>query len=159
MGGFFRGVMLGVMGLLIAIQAIRPARTNPPVDEARTLGAAVAVPPAVDTIIARSCDDCHSDRTRWPWYSNVAPASWFVANHVEEGRRHMNFSEWLRPGIADPMQYTRQKFYSVCERVQDRDMPLFSYVLLHPRARLSPADVQALCAWADDLNSQDLHPR
>jgi hypothetical protein len=149
MGGFLRGVILGILGLTIAIQLIRPSRTNPPVDETRILAAALTVPPRQANILVRACADCHSDRTIWPWYSNVAPVSWFVINHVNEGRRHMNLSEWLRPGIDDPVQYTHQKLRAACTRVQTRSMPLPSYLLVHPSARLSTDDIKAFCDWAN----------
>ena len=110
-----------------SIQFIRPARTNPPVDPSRTLEAAVTVPPQEAKILSRSCADCHSNQTVWPWYSNIAPVSWFVIDHVNQGRRHMDFSAWLRPGIDDPAQYTRQKLRSACNRVKTGNMPLFSY--------------------------------
>ncbi len=148
---FIRGIFFGALALGLVIQVIRPARTNPPVDQTRTLEAVASVPPAVSAIIDRACADCHSDRTRWPWYSNVAPVSWFIINHVNEGRRHMNFSEWLRPGVTDPLLFTRQKFHSACERVQVHNMPLTSYLLLHRSARLSANDIRTFCDWADRL--------
>ena len=155
MGAFSRGVLLGMAGLALVIQFIRPARTNPPIDPSRTLEAAVTVPPQEAKILSRACADCHSNQTLWPWYSNVAPVSWFVIDHVNQGRRHMNFSAWLRPGIDDPAQYTRQKFRSACNRVKTGNMPLLSYLLLHPSARLSPADVDAICGWADGLQQSN----
>ena len=147
MSSFGRGVILGFIGLVLVIQAYRPAHVNPPVDATRTLEAAVQVPPAVDKILARSCNDCHSDQTRWPWYSNVAPVSWVINQHVTNGRRHLNFSEWLRDDVDDPAEYSRQKLVSACRELKLGRMPLFSYELLHPDARLSPGDIEAFCAW------------
>jgi hypothetical protein len=155
MGAFSRGVLLGMAGLALVIQFIRPARTNPPIDPSRTLESAVTVPPQEAKILSRACADCHSNQTIWPWYSNIAPASWLVIDHVNQGRRHMNFSAWLRPGIDDPAQYTRQKFRSACNRVKTGNMPLLSYLLLHPSARLSPVDVDAICGWADGLQQSN----
>lgn len=151
MGGFVRGALWGFAALLVVAQFIRPARTNPVSAPGHALEDVVAVPPAVEAVLTRSCGDCHSDRTRWPWYSQVAPVSWFVINHVQEGRRHMNLSEWVPPGVNDPVQYTREKFHSACRQVQTRDMPLASYLLIHRDARLSPADVSAICSWADNV--------
>src|ERR1044071_9091520 len=79
-----------------ALQFVRPARTNPPVDESRTIAAHLSVTPEVAAILDRSCNDCHSNVTRWPWYSNVAPVSWFVVDHVNVGRSEMNFSDWAQ---------------------------------------------------------------
>jgi hypothetical protein len=147
LAGFWRGALLGFVGLLLGIQAIRPIRTNPPVNPSHTLEATVPVPSHVQTILQRSCFDCHSDQTRWPWYSNVAPVSWFVIDHVDSGRRHANFSEWLRRDTKDPTQYTRERFEAICKQVQTHDMPLWSYLLIHRDAWLSPADIDAICRW------------
>ena len=147
MQGFWRGALLGFFGLVIGIQLIRPARTNPSVNQSHTLEAVVFVPPQVDSILQRACNDCHSDLTRWPWYSNVAPISWFVIDHVDEGRRHVNFSDWLRPNAKSPAEFTRERFQAMCKQVQTYDMPLTSYLLLHRAATLSQADIDTICQW------------
>jgi len=148
MQNFVRGVLIGFAALLVAIQFIRPPRTNPPVVSRYTLESAVIVPGAVEQVLARACADCHSDQTRWPWYSHVAPISWVVIDHVNSGRRHLNFSEWLRPSVKDPAQYTAEKFHAACRQMQTGDMPLFSYRLVHRDSRLSQHDIQTVCEWA-----------
>jgi hypothetical protein len=144
---FFRGALLGFVGLLIGIQLIRPARTNPVVVASHTLEAIVPVPEQVESILQRACNDCHSDLTRWPWYSNVAPVSWFVIDHVDSGRRHANFSDWARRDSKNPAEYTRERFQAICKEVQSHNMPLTSYLLVHREARLSPGDIEAICQW------------
>ena len=101
-----RIIVLIVLAVFIGLQFFRPARTNPPENADLTLFAEVSVPPDVARILQRSCLDCHSDRTRWPWYSNVAPVSWFVAGHVDHGRGEMNFSRW-----AELTDYRAQKLF------------------------------------------------
>ncbi len=128
----------------IVLQFIRPARTNPPVDESRTLQAHARVPAAVASILDRSCNDCHSHQTRWPWYSNIAPVSWFVVSHVNEGRREMNFSDWAQYS-EDDRPFMLKK---ICGEVQSGAMPLKSYLRLHHEAELSGEDVKTLCDWA-----------
>ena len=150
MSSFGRGVILGFIALVVVIQAYRPAHVNPPLDATRTLEAAVRVPAPVEQILARSCNDCHSDQTRWPWYSNVAPISWVISSHVINGRRHLNFSEWLRDDVDDPAEYTRQKLVSACRELKLGRMPLFSYEILHPEARLSAGEIQAFCDWSNE---------
>jgi hypothetical protein len=145
--GFVRGAVFGFFGLIAGIQLIRPARSNPPVDPSHTLEAVVFVPPQVESILRRACNDCHSDLTSWPWYSNVAPVSWFVIDHVDEGRRHVNFSEWLRRDTKNPAEYTRERFQAICKQVQIGDMPLTSYLLLHRAATLSQGDIETICQW------------
>src|SRR5437773_11124922 len=79
--------------LIVGIQFVRPARTNPAVDESQTIFARTQITPEVSAILNRSCNDCHSNKTVWPWYTNVAPISWFIANHVSEDRHSLNLSE------------------------------------------------------------------
>jgi hypothetical protein len=139
--------VLGFFALVIGIQLIRPARTNPVVVPSQTLETVAPVPTQVESILQRACYDCHSDLTTWPWYSNVAPVSWFVIDHVDGGRRHVNFSEWLRRDTKDPAQYTRERFQAICKQVQTRNMPLTSYLLVHRAARLSQDDIEMICQW------------
>ncbi len=129
----------------IGLQFVRPARTNPSVDQTQTIHAHLQVTPQVASILDRSCQDCHSNTTRWPWYSNVAPVSWFVIDHVNHGRSHMNFSEW---GSLDTRK-TVKTLEEICEEVKDEAMPLPSYTNIHWSAKLSPEDVKTLCDWAN----------
>src|SRR5919106_2509263 len=110
-----RWLLLIVMVLFVSAQFIRPAKTNPAIDQSLALESHLQVDPTVAAILDRSCADCHSNKTSWPWYSNVAPVSWFVIDHVNHGRSHLNFSEW---GSLDSRQAAK-KLEEVCEEVQD----------------------------------------
>ena len=134
---------LVVVIVLIGLQFVRPARTNPAVDQSQTIHARLQVNPQVAAIMDRACQDCHSNNTRWPWYSNVAPVSWFVIDHVNHARSHLNFSEW---GSLDNRQAVK-KLEEICEEVEDGVMPLESYTYIHWSAKLSPEDKKALCEW------------
>jgi hypothetical protein len=134
---------LVVLVVFIGLQFVRPARTNPAVDPSQTIHARLQVPPQVATILDRSCQDCHSNTTRWPWYSNVAPVSWFVIDHVNHGRTHLNLSEW---GTLDKGQSVK-KLEEMCEEVQDGVMPLESYTRIHWSAKLAREDTKTLCDW------------
>jgi len=140
-----RIVILAWLGVLLAIQLIRPARTNPSTDPSRTLTTAMAVPPPAQAVLERSCRDCHSNDTRWPWYSNVAPMSWMVIDHVNSGRRHFNYSDWA--GHAPDK--SRKILHDICEETRGGSMPIGSYTLLHRDARLSESDVATLCTWTE----------
>lgn len=136
-------VLLVLGGLFVVIQFFRPDRDNPPEDPTRTLQATLSPPAAVEAILDRACADCHSNRTRWPWYTNIAPVSWFVADHVHEGRRELSFSRW-----ADyKVDRQARKLAGMCREARSGDMPLGSYVIIHRDAKLSKADVQTLCEW------------
>ncbi len=132
-----KAVLFGLGGILVvflAIQLIPVPRTNPPEaiqlkwDSAQT-----------QNLAARACMDCHSNETKWPWYSRVAPVSWLVAFDVYRGRRHLNFSELG----ANSVQASR-----VANRVDrivlEGEMPPFQYLILHPDAKLTDAEKQAL---------------
>lgn len=131
--------------LFVGLQFVRPARTNPPVDPSQTLKARVQMPAHVAAIIDRSCQDCHSNSTRWPWYSNVAPFSWLLVDHVNEGRDNLNLSEW---GRLDNRR-AGDKLEEICEEVEIGAMPMASYTWIHRSAKLSQEDVKTLCEWAN----------
>lgn len=131
---------------LVGIQFVRPARTNPPVDQSQTVEAFTQMTPEVTSILDRSCRDCHSNQTVWPWYSNVAPVSWWVIDHANHGRSHLNLSEW---GKLDADRRDR-KLRQICDEVQDGNMPLASYLPMHPKAKLSEQDKKTLCDWTDN---------
>lgn len=139
-----KALVVVVVCLFAAAQFKRPARTNPPIDHAQAIEAHTQMKPEVASILARSCNDCHSNRTAWPWYTNVAPVSWFVTEHVDEGRRRLNFSDW---GRYDQRKRNK-RLQEICEEVESGAMPLSSYTPLHRYARLSPEDKKALCDWA-----------
>lgn len=140
-----RWVLLSFLVLSIAAQAARPDRTNPP----STPGASLMqkTPPEVTAILNRACRDCHSNDTRWPWYTNVAPMSWLVVNHVTHGREHFNYSQWT--SIDEDEQ--DKLLGGMCSLAERGRMPLPSYLLIHRDAALSPADVKTLCDWTEKM--------
>lgn len=137
-------VLIGLGVLFIVIQVIRPAKTNPEVDESRTIQAHSQISPPVAAILERACYDCHSSKTTWPWYSQIAPVSWYVIHDVNEGRKEINFSDWAR---FDAKRAAR-KLQEICEQVEQGKMPIKNYVLMHSNAKLTDADRQAICDWA-----------
>jgi Haem-binding domain len=139
---FFKYLAILFVVALVGAQVVRLEPTNPPVDESRTLGRMVHIPPAADAALERACRDCHSNRTEWPWYSNVAPVSWFVIDHVNHGRSHLNFSDWA----SYQPDRRRELLEGICKETRSGAMPLPSYTWIHWSARLSTSDVEALCA-------------
>lgn len=136
-------ILIVAVVLFVAIQFVRPARTNPAVDESQTIFARTQMTPQVSAILNRSCNDCHSNKTVWPWYTNIAPLSWWLSNHVDAGRHDLNYSEWGRLAIDRQDRKLRQ----MCDEVEDGQMPLSSYLPMHPHARLSDQDKKTLCDW------------
>jgi heme-binding protein len=136
-------IVVGLLGLVVVAQFIRPDHTNPPVNAAHSL--LTKAPADVRGILDRSCRDCHSNETRWPLYSQVAPMSWLVAGHVRDGRERFNYSEWTRYDSDEQDKLLG----GVCSLAKRGRMPLGSYLLIHRAARLSSVDVTALCAWSE----------
>ena len=133
-----------VIGLsIIGLQFTGPARRNPPFDESKTLEATTAVPLEVAATFARSCNDCHSNKTNWRWYTYVAPVSWLTVGHVNEGRSELNFSVWGTYGAR--MKQTR--LHAICDLSEKGTMPLGSYAFVHPAVKLSPDQVTSICDW------------
>jgi acyl-CoA reductase-like NAD-dependent aldehyde dehydrogenase len=138
----FRAFAVTAAVLVIAIQFVRPARTNPAVDPTRALTAMHPVPSHAAGVLDRACRDCHSNDTRWPWYSNVAPVSWFVIDHVNHARSHFNYSDWAGYSLEDRARLLKNS----CDLAREREMPLQSYLWMHGAARLSTADIDAVCS-------------
>lgn len=132
-------IFSGLVLSFILIQFYRPEKTNPVVE-----GKSINAPADVAAILARSCNDCHSNNTMWPWYTNIAPVSFFTINHVNEGRKELNFSEWETYTEKRKMR----KFKEIYEQVIGKEMPLASYLYVHGEATLSAEEVTILCNWA-----------
>lgn len=143
-----RRLLLGFVIVAVAIQFIRPARTNPPVDPGKTIEAKLAIDPSVAAIFERSCNDCHTYRTVWPWYSSVAPVSWLVVHDVNEGRGKMNMSEWSGYDADDAHTLLNR----MCREVSQNNMPIFAYKVIHRNAVLSDLDKKAICDWTQRVS-------
>ena len=126
-----------LLGIAIVIQLVPYGHdhSNPPVVKEPAWDS-----PATRDLFHRACFDCHSNETRWPWYSNVAPVSWLVQNDVNGGRSHMNLTEWDQP---------QRHAKDVADEVTTKDMPPWYYLPMHPAARLTDAERAALAAGAE----------
>ena len=132
-----------IIAILLAIQLIRIDKTNPPVDLNKDFITVTSPPPEIAKMIKTSCYDCHSNEIEYPWYSNVAPASWYLKNHINEARSRVNFSEW-----ADyPEEKISRKLEACAEDVEEGEMPLSSYTLIHSAADLNPEQIKVLSQW------------
>ncbi len=126
--------------LLLVAQLVPVDRSNPPVK------LEISAPPEIKVLLERSCYDCHSHETRWPWYAYVAPVSWWVVGHVQDARGDLNMTEW--PG----MDFERQQYHlgEMKEEVKLHNMPLPSYLLVHRDARLTDEERATIIYWIDE---------
>jgi Haem-binding domain len=136
---------IGVFVAGIALQFIPVVRDNPAVVPSATIYETGLVPANVRACLERSCMNCHSDETRWPWYSYVAPVSWMVAHDVHQARSKMNFSEW------DHYSQTKKahELEEICNEVLNEEMPPRTYTLTHRDARVTEEEREAVCQWTD----------
>jgi hypothetical protein len=136
---------IALVALFLAAQVYQPERINPPVDDTKTIFASLEVPPDVKSVLDRSCADCHSHNTVWPWYSHIAPTSWLTARDVKNGRKSMNFSTW------GTYKKTKQvgKLDDISEQLTGDKMPLKPYRIMHPGSILSKSEVDLVVHWAE----------
>lgn len=138
-------ILLGFLAVLVIIQFIKPSR-NQSNDETYGVATKYTVPEDVKTILKDACNDCHSNYTEYPWYANVQPSAWWLASHVNGGKKHLNFSEFTKLPVA----VQNHKFEETIEMVKEKEMPIASYTWfgLHPEAKLTDEQREKITAWA-----------
>ena len=146
-GAAVGGNRLIVAGLLVLMIGLvgrsSPRRQATAGDPAARIDADGSLPASIRSTLSRACFDCHSDETRWPWYSGLPLASWLIERDVREARGQLNFSRWTEYHRIDRADLLDK----ACELATAGDMPLWQYRLLHPEARLANSDIAALCDW------------
>lgn len=138
-------ILLSLLAILVIIQFFRPEK-NINGDRTNDITTQYYVPQNVSMIFDKACNDCHSNNTRYPWYSNVQPVTWWLADHVNDGKRHLNFSDFTKGKIARQ----NHKLEEIIETVKEHEMPLPSYTWLglHSEADLTDEERQTITAWA-----------
>jgi len=136
-------IILGLAVILIGMQFFQPLRNQSDEVTASHIERVYAVPQNVKAILTQSCYDCHSNNTRYPWYSRIQPGAWYMARHIKKGKEELNFSTF--GGYSARKQ--RNKFRAMAGQVKDGEMPLSSYTLIHRNAVLSQDDKQVLINW------------
>lgn len=139
-------VLLILLIIFIILQAFRPAKNNSN-DTTKDISKSYVVPENVKVILAKACNDCHSNRTRYPWYAEIQPVSWWLASHIKDGKSHLNFNEFDSYRIA--RQY--KKLEECIKEVKEGGMPLPSYTIIHKDAILTDAEKEILYNWCDIL--------
>jgi hypothetical protein len=134
----------------IALQFTNPSHQNPPIVPGHDALASAAPPPAVAAMLKDACYNCHSFETKWPWYSYVAPLSWYVARDVNAGRGALNFSDWPQ----DDPKRARKRWRHVADEVESGEMPLPIYTRIHRQARLDEQQRADLVNWAQAQSEQ-----
>ena len=136
-----------LLAAFIIIQFFRPTKNQSIEVLSSDISRNYQVPAEVQTILAKACNDCHSNTTRYPWYAEIQPVSWWLSNHIKDGKRHLNFNEFS--GYRIGRQY--KKLEECMEQVKEGDMPLPSYTLIHKNAILTETEKQTLYNWCEVL--------
>lgn len=144
--GIFKKILLLLLAVFVIMQFSRIDKTNPKVEKAKDFISLTNPPADIEKMIRSACYDCHSHETKYPWYSNVAPVSWIIGNHIEEGREYLNFSLWgdYKEGKAN------HKLHECEEEVEEGHMPISSYTWTHGDADLSDEQREKLAEWFED---------
>ena len=137
-------ILIAFALILLIIQFIRPEKNIAPAPSEANIATHYATPDNVKKILERSCYDCHSNTTKYPWYASIQPVGWWLADHVKEGKAEINFDAFMtyKPKKA------RHKMEEVNEMVKEGEMPLSSYTIVHRDAKLSEEEKLILSDWA-----------
>jgi hypothetical protein len=137
--------MLALLIVLVAIQFIQPAHNKSEQVLATDFSKVFVVPDSVQTILQNTCYDCHSNNTRYPWYSNIQPMAWMMRRHIDNGKEKLNFSTF---GNISPRKQI-SKLKGIFNQIKNDEMPLTSYKLMHKNARLSQQEKKMLMNWLE----------
>lgn len=138
---------LGALAVALGLQLFQPGPPRASLPGDGTLTDHVDVPAHVDSLLRAACYDCHSAETRWPWYARVSPISWLVTGDVEHGRSNLDFSRWSTHPTREPTPVQRLRW--MCRDMREDLMPPGPYLLMHPEARLTPTEEEAICEWSE----------
>ena len=138
---------LGLIAVLVIIQLIRPTRNSSTTESPNEISKYYQVPADIHAVLKKSCYDCHSNTTAYPWYSNIQPVGLWLQSHVNEGRGELNFDEF---GSYDQKK-AKHKFEEIEEVILEEEMPLESFTFIHRDAKLTPEQSASIAAWAGAL--------
>lgn len=139
----FKKILLGLFVILVAIQFIHPKRNISEGPQPNYIGNNYAVPDDVKNILTKACNDCHSNNTRYPWYSKLQPIHWWLNKHVVDGKKHINYDEFTNR----PLRYQYHKLEETIEMVKEGEMPLKSYTWTHKDAKLTNEEKLKITNW------------
>lgn len=143
-------VMVLIAVVLVAIQFFRPQKNISPQLQRNAIERHYNVPQNVSALLKPACYDCHSNNTNYPWYNNVQPVAWWLSNHVNDGKRHLNFDEFNLYAA----EKKKKKLHEIAKTIKEGEMPLSSYTLIHTNAKLSKQQQDEIAEWATSLEKE-----
>lgn len=140
-------ITIGILVLVVVLQFVRPPRNLAEGISGNDISKTYGIPDAVHSIFVEKCYDCHSNNTIYPWYTNVQPVGWWMNYHIEDGKKHLNFSEFK----TYTEKKANHKLEELSEMVVDGLMPIESYLWMHRNAKVSPEEVSMINNWIQSL--------
>ena len=145
--GMKKKIITGLIGIVVIMQLLRPTRNVSDQISENEISKHYQIPEELHAILKKSCYDCHSNNTQYPWYVNIQPIGWWLQSHVNDGKRHLNFSEFG----SYPEKKAKHKFEEMEDAMTNGWMPLESYLLIHQEAKLTPEQYKSMAQWAGAL--------
>lgn len=142
-------ILLIVLTVFIIIQFFQPDKNDKKGIEATDITKIYFVPDNVKAILKNSCYDCHSNSTKYPWYTSIQPLGWWMDSHIREGKSELNFNEFG----SYTTRRQKSKLKSIGESIEDGSMPLSSYTIIHQRAKLSNEEKLLITKWLTDIRT------
>ncbi len=142
-----RKILIALLVVLVIIQFIHPKKNKATGPQPNYIGNSFAIPADVKTILAKACNDCHSNNTKYPWYANFQPVLWCLDKHIKNGKKHINYDEYTNR----PLRYQYHKMEETIEMVKEGEMPLNSYTWIHKDAKLTVEEKAKITRWANTV--------
>ncbi len=146
-----KSIGLIIVGIIVLMQFIRPSHAVPETDPNADFITIFQPSEEISGILKNACYDCHSHNSKYPWYSNIAPVSYWLSNHINEGREELNFSVWETYSL----KRKNHKLEEIAEMVEEKEMPLNSYTWMHEEAKLTDEQRSKLAAFAKSLMQEE----
>jgi hypothetical protein len=143
----FKKIMLFLLAAFIIIQFIHPKANKSAGDQPNYIGTSFIIPDDVKPILQKACNDCHSNNTSYPWYSNIQPVDWWLTSHIKKGKGRLNYDEYTNRSL----RYQYHKMEETIEMVKEGHMPISSYKWIHKDAVLSEDEKGKLIHWAESV--------
>lgn len=139
-------ILLGLLVVFVVIQFIQPEKNVNKAVQVNHIATKYTVPDTIENLLSVACYDCHSNNTKYPWYNNIQPVAWWLASHVNDGKKHLNFDEFTKYSL----KRQDHKLEEVIESQTDHWMPLDSYTWIHKEAKLADAQSKLIIDWANE---------
>ncbi|HEX7844156.1 MAG TPA: heme-binding domain-containing protein [Chitinophagaceae bacterium] len=143
----FKKILLFLLVALIIIQFIHPKRNKAEGAQPNYIGNSFVIPDDVKGILAKACNDCHSNNTVYPWYSKLQPVDWWMDKHVRNGKKGLNFDEYTNRSL----RYQYHKMEETIEMIKENEMPLSSYTWIHKNAILTEEEKNKVIHWSESI--------